>query len=56
MIVDHAIKCVTVPVGRGQVSSRYAVYENGNLIDCVYEYASAKMIVENRKEIWEDHE
>ena len=55
MVIDHAIRCVNVPVGQGHVSSRYAVYENGRLIDCVHEYASATMIVETRKELWEDH-
>jgi hypothetical protein len=56
MVVDHAITCVNVPIGSGVVSSRYGIWENGDLIDFVYEYESAKMIVESRKEYWADYD
>ena len=55
MIDDHAIKCINVPKPTGVVSSWYGVFENGNLVDCVYEYEAAKMIVNNRKDQWMDH-
>ena len=56
MVVDHAITCVNVPIGSGVVSSRYGIWENGDLIDFVYEYDSAKMIVESRKEYCADYD
>ncbi len=31
------------------------VFENGNLVDCVYDYEAAKVIVHNRKDQWMDH-
>jgi len=52
MVVNHAIKCVNVPIGSGVVSSTYAIWENGDLLDFVDEYEAAKMIVEHRKEYW----
>ena len=55
MIVAHAIKCINRPDRSGVVSSWYGVFENGGLVDCVYAYAAAKMIVNNRKDQWIDH-
>jgi len=55
MIVAHAIKCINRPDRSGVVSSWYGVFENGDLVDCVYDYEAAKMIVNNRKDQWIDH-
>jgi len=55
MIVDYEIKTVSVPIGAGMSTARYGVFENGNLVDCVYEYEAAKMIVNNRRDQWKDH-
>ena len=54
MIVAHAIKCINRPDRSGVVSSWYGVFENGDLVDCVYDYEAAKMIVNNRKDQWID--
>ena len=55
MVVDHEIRVITVPIGAGLSTSRFGIFENGTLLDCVYEYESAKMLVRNRKDIWADH-
>mgnify|MGYP003148399716 CR=1 FL=1 len=55
MVVDHEIKTMPVMLGAGLVSTRYGVFENGNLVDLAYEYESAKMIVKSRKDMWADH-
>ena len=55
MVVDHEIRRITVPIGAGLSTSRFGIFENGNLLDCVYEYESAKMLVRNRKDAWADH-
>ena len=55
MVIDHAIRCINVMVSPGRVSSRYGVFENGDLIGCVSEYSTAEMIVAARKEPWADH-
>ena len=55
MIVDHAIKCINRSDHSGVVHSWYGVFENGNLVDCVYDYEAAKVIVHNRKDQWIDH-
>ena len=55
MIVDHAIRCINRSYRSGVVHSWYGVFENGNLVDCVYDYEAAKVIVHNRKDQWMDH-
>ena len=55
MVIDHEIRVIQVPIGAGLATSRYGIFENGNLVDCVYEYETAKLIVDGRKDIWADH-
>lgn len=55
MVVDHEIKMMPVALGGGLWSNRYGVFENGQLVDLAYEYESARLIVESRKDMWADH-
>tara|TARA_R110002110_G_scaffold406122_1_gene625727 strand:+ start:1412 stop:1585 length:174 start_codon:yes stop_codon:yes gene_type:complete len=52
VIVDHAIKCINVSKPTGVVASWYGIFENGNLVNLVYDYEAARMVVESRKNEW----